>query len=807
MANSDGYLTTDPSGPWLRANTGTGQGDISSPFASPVYARFEHPSAPIPGTKVDGNGNVSEGPSIQFVEPGGLLSGAPAADSGRPYIVWAGVSPMSLSEALVVWNTNVALLNKGKIGGGNVVSLTGRLMVIDMGSPIAINGMEQQTLTFEPGAVGFYKDGGAPDACPDDPVPQTKAPAGGGLADPSTPPDPCACSSAIVGEGGGGAGGVGGANVDALLFSTICNPTAQCGEFEGNTSQFIVNNGLNVPVRCTHPFYLAQLKTGFSCGCGPCERDAEAWEASMELYGATLPGEVYPLDQLRPIDPCGIGDVNFSNGYGASLVSDVSCEGIPPCPTAMVEIVGRFGPVVPKSGKWNWPNPGYEGQAVFYKPECESPCPDDECLAEIVPDQADCFVPEDIIKPIQRTVPVSFFDNWFVATTAITVPSTCFETDITMVTSCATGAIEFVTDLQTSTLIVPQGDGALVSVLESDVLDLATGFNTTSVNVATDVQVADIVYAGSPQPGDLVTSISTANIEAVTAIGQDSDVTLPVGDGALLHSISTAELVVCDGSVTSTLVVITDISTVAAGTTVIDLITSLGTIPGGIDVIDSIGTDAVAFSTDNVATAIATGPLEVVDSLATEAVTVITNLETITAGTMEITIPTAFPTSSIEVVTSCFSEETQWWMFEECEEVEVLMETDEGEITLITSDDSPGCARPYRFLNHDGPIPYTQRASTPPDCCTSSAQCTTEVVDHPVEANCEQFLLLRANYVDAPAPPTRDTCPCYDCSSEDCEEGGGGPYEQPGGSGPEPCTINVRRLNRRWCFGTPCKAS
>jgi len=80
------------------------------------------------------------------------------------------------------------------------------------------------------------------------------------------------------------------------------------------------------------------------------------------------------------------------------------------------------------------------------------------------------------------------------------------------------------------------------------------------------------------------------------------------------------------------------------------------------------------------------------------------------------------------------------------------------------------------------------------------------IVDHPDEANCEQFLLLRANYVDAPAPPTRDTCPCYDCTSEDCENGGGGPFEQPGlNQGPEPCTINVRRLNRRWCIGNPCK--
>ena len=512
MAQADGYLTDDPSpsGPWLRSNTGTGTGTVSFPLTSPVYARLEHPSAPIAGTRVDGEGNVSEGPKIKFTEPGGLLSGAPAAQAARPYIVWAGVNPMSLSEALVVWNTNIVLLNKSKIGGGDVVSVTGRLMVINMGSPIAINGLEQRLMTFEPGAVGFYKSDGAPDDCPDNPVPQTQGPAGGGIADPPAPPDPCACTSAIAGDGGGGAGGAAGANVDALLFSTLCNPTAQCGDFEGNKSQFIVNNGLNVPVRCTHPFYLALLKT---CGCVKCTRNSELWEAAMELYGATEPGQVYPLDQLRQLDPCNVGVVNFSNGYGASLLSDVSCAGIPDCPMAQVEIIGRFGRTVPKTGNWNHPNPGYEGQAVIYKPECEEFCTED-CKATVTPDQADCFVPEDIIKPVQRSVPVSFFDSWFVTTTEITIPSSCFTTDLTLMTSCKTDLVEFVTDLETATIQVPVGDGALVSVLESGLVDLVTGFSTIPVDVATNVETGLVTFASSVQPGGLVDSVDVQNIEA-----------------------------------------------------------------------------------------------------------------------------------------------------------------------------------------------------------------------------------------------------------------------------------------------------
>ena len=525
MGLSDGYLTNSPEGNWRTSNVGGDSGEVSSPYATPTYVRLEHPEAPIPGAKVNGVGEISEGPSISFTDPSGLLSGAPAEDGNRPFIVWAGVSPLSLQEALLVWNTNIVLLSKSKITGGEVKSVSGRLMVVDLGSPIQITGLEQRMITVQAGAVGMYRAGGLEvDPCDEElEVPLTESEPGGEL-EPPEEPEPCdECGEVVFGDPEDPGEGGGGAQVQALVFSTICNPKAQCGDFQGNQASFIVNNPLNVPVRCTHPFYLEKCYTGFEeCPCDrECKREAAVWEVAMELYGGTLPGEIFPLDNLQPINPCKVGLTNFSFGYPGTLIAPVAC-GDPDCPTAAVEIVGRFGPaVVLNDGVWEHGNPGYAGQQVIYLPPCYEVC-DDSCVARVIPDLADCFVAEDIIKPVERTIPVSFFEDFKLTLQEFTIfDTTQIGLKETQITAYELTADQTVTQFENTIVALPDwtlGEPVTVSQYEATetpvVTNIATGMDSLvkveckdPVNVVTDI---------TSSSGSFVQSITPEILEVVT---------------------------------------------------------------------------------------------------------------------------------------------------------------------------------------------------------------------------------------------------------------------------------------------------
>ena len=550
MVKTDGYLTTEPDGNWLTSNTGSGNGGVTTPGTKGVYARCEHPEAPIAGTKVDANGQVSEGPKIEFTDPGGVLNGAAEEESDRPFIVWAGVSPLSLKEALIVWNTNIVLLNKSGIEGGEVTTIAGRLMIIKLDTEVKINGKDKQNISIPPGAIGYYKppeddEGDDEDApCPPENE-QTTNEGGGSIEDPEDPELPCDCTEIETGEGGDSGGGGSGNNLDAMVFSTICNPSAQCSEFAGNTAKFIVNNGMEFPVRCTHPFYLVKLKI---CGCGSCNDDAKVWQAAMNIYGGVLPGEIFPLDQLLDIpDPCDITSMAFPNGYPGTLLNDVACAN--PCPTASVQFVGRYGGVVSESGRWEHPEPGYAGQPVLWNPECETVC-GETCQATVIPDSADAYVPEDIIKPIERTVPVSFFESWIVTTTEITIPSTLFSTELTLVTTCLTETVEFVTAVTNDTVIFPTGDGVLLS----EALSAEIVFPTT---VSTDVVTL---------PAGTVTGIAQVFTEecTITEDINESVETFISGDGDLVVDVDDTPVTLATTAFISSLIYISsanDIST------------------------------------------------------------------------------------------------------------------------------------------------------------------------------------------------------------------------------------------------------
>src|SRR6056297_2103180 len=452
---TDGYITDKPFGNWSYSNVGKGvRGDAISP-SSPAYARVERsPAGAIAGTKVDGNGNISAGPIVDFKSADSVLSSAPADNNAdRPYIVYAGVSPMSLQQAIIVWNTDVVILNKSKITGGKVASLAGRLMIINLDAPVAIDGEEQERISIGAGAVGFYKDVGAPDQC--DP-PDGNLPAGGGGNLPDLPELPnFFCHNAIKGTAGVAGGGGGQPVADGQVFCDMCNVDAQCGEFEGDRSVFVVNNALICPVRCCYPFVLLQLSIcdpeGTPAGDCPVCTDCPVWLASMELYASTLPLEVFALDQLQTIDPDYVnGSVtNYSNGYPAVLLSDVDCDTGSCSSDIQVQIIGVAGPTVFVSGKWAGKYPGHEGQACTYYPECNIHC-GSPCEALIYPDEVDCFVAEDIIKPSERSVPVSFFDSFMLRTSEVTIPSSVFTEDVNFLTDITTANINSLTDLKTA---------------------------------------------------------------------------------------------------------------------------------------------------------------------------------------------------------------------------------------------------------------------------------------------------------------------------------------------------------------------
>lgn len=517
---TDGYITTDnaPGGAWSTTSVGQGRSEIPGLTETGVYVRLAHPDGPIPGTKCTVEGVVEEGATISFTSPGDLLSGAaPDHNADRPYVVWAGVSPMSLGEILVVWNTNVVLLNKSKVQGGTVTALVGRLMVLTAdGGNFSVTGLEQRPVTISPGAVGFYKDADPPKCEEDeagdvegfsgdnyevDELDDVYTQSGGGyetLADPDDP-EPCSedsCADIVFEfDGDGGDPGNPGDDIEAKIFSTLCNPSAQCGDFAGSSARFIVNNALSFPVRCVYPFYLELTHSGF--GDCPCEDDnegkecgpeeAEAWMVAMEIYGGTQPAAIFPLTDLQSINPCAVGD-RYPNGYPATMNTGSACN---VC-SASVTIRGAFGPPVSKIGKFTGTRRAFAGQTAAWSPVCfqDAIC---GCTAIITLDQADTFAYEDVIKPVERTVPVSFFDTFEMTTTEVEAYTTT-TTQLDVVTKCVTDVFDIVTDCKKDTF-------DLLTDFTSDNLEVVTNCSKETIEYLTDVETNVVDVAQAPPSG------------------------------------------------------------------------------------------------------------------------------------------------------------------------------------------------------------------------------------------------------------------------------------------------------------------
>lgn len=720
MARTDGYLTLDTGDGWLYSNVGGAQGDITTPAEQGVYARFEHPMAPIPGTRVDGKGVISSGASISLTDPDAILSAVPEEPSDRPYILWAGVSPMSLNEALIVWNTSIVLLNKAKITGGSVAAVTGRLMVLKLDSPVAITGLEQRQINIQPGAVGFYRsqsdaqtiaeqieeaqeedepfdeefveEDGAGGFCFTDRAALTAALGTGSLGgDPSSPSGDCPCSDIIYESSGGGGGAGAGAEVLSSLFSTMCNPSAQCGEFAGNTTQFVVNNSLKFPVRCVHPFYLARLVTGGGCTCVNCFRYAYVWEAAMDIFGGTLPGDVFPLDQLMEYDACGVGD-NFPQGYPCVISVDIECE--VPCAIGSAEILGRFGPPVVVGGYWRNSTPGYKGQPALYQLPCNTIC-GDPCSAELLPEQADYYAVEDIIKPTERMLEVKHFGPWTLNTQTVDIPTAVIPETITIIDSYETIDFSAVTAVVVDTIsgVFEPDDGAWISEINFDDKVLPT---LVTVNTITYVE-----------PVSVFSSIAVGTIGAVSEFGAATITHIDYNDFFVIDNLSEREIVYGEAGAEQVIQAITaGVEAVGVEEGPVNLVTSVlltavteldipeyaySAVTGDVTVITN--------SSNNVINGLVTGgavvisfdviPIEAcVDGTATS-IDVVANLVTGAAPTTNITVPFIEVGAQSAVTEVLFQPPV-------ATPVNVAYDVDEGPVNLVTGV-TPTAATPVSY--------------------------------------------------------------------------------------------------------------
>jgi hypothetical protein len=508
---------------WAFQNTGdAGPRPQLSPYAS-AYVRVERCGA-IAGTKVSESGKVSNGPVVSFTDPNGLLAGAAAAAGFRPWIVWAGVSPLSLSEILIVWNKPIALLSRAKIVGAKVTTVVGRLMIVQMEKPVAIHGGKVFNLEIQAGALGVYDDGGPP--CPAKaPQPDEQGGGGGQLGELCALPDDCGCGDVYPqGQADGGTGG--GAGRLSPLWSTMCNPDAQCGEVQDRTAQFVTNNGMRVPVRCCHPFVLIQA---YNCGeSGDCAcQPAQVWQASMSIYGTTLPLDLLGLDNLLDIEPCCIAE-RWSNGYPAVLLNDMQCS--PDCKTQFsVEIVAAGGPPVVVTGYWTPKINGYAGQSVLWRPPCNRYCDDPNlnCVPLIMSDEVDCYVAEDIIKPIERTSPVSFFEDFILTTQEFTIYETTTvgfkETSITGYKKLPDPVV--VTQYKTTDESLPNwelGDPVNITKFSTVSKDVVTDIETGTTNIPNiDCDTAVNVVTSVGVKTGPITGISTVLTDDIACLALD----------------------------------------------------------------------------------------------------------------------------------------------------------------------------------------------------------------------------------------------------------------------------------------------
>lgn len=789
MAKTDGYITNASDGDWRYSNTGQGnRGDIhDGDVKADAYIRIERSNGPIAGTKVNEQGIVSAGPTVAFNDLNSLLDGASAATGTRPWIVWAGISPMSLSEVLIVWNQAVVLLDQTKVNDGNgAISVAGRVMVVQLGSPVAIDGEETKTVNIAPGAVGAYVDNARIICLPSSNT--TVNSPSGDLEPLPTPPSLCSCADPTVGGGSGGQAG--GASANVLNATVFAEQLCQSGDCDQSLTTpdlgFVVNNGMKVPTRCCHPFMLQQLFVnggGGTCPCKPCP----VWMACLYVFGATCPLEVFSVDQLVTI-----GDTNlchfdelFTTGVPGALHEDANCCG--PC---KIEIVGNAGPQVLIDAEWRGEIPGVAGQAVDLQYLSTISCSGTPCQS-VLEDQspADTWTEEGILKPVPRVLPVAFFNELKLRTTEITMVTT---DTIEAVTSCLTDVItfatgytfEFITGISKFT-----SEGQKTALGNAGILNPAWLWNEQPIIVEKDFFEPDA--AGS----EFVVA-GTMLLESVPAL-------VPEFAGWVTEIQSMIIQVCVDGEL-SDIHVITSILTEQVLPYDITTITAFNPVAAhGYRVFSTRSPDPVS---KKVVTADSIDTFLAYDITLDKDIPAVTDLDFSTAT----------------VVTGCrLDDDITIGLPDGDHSIDGVLRISPDALydLIIPKETSPGCDRDFKFVMHeDVPLTWTSIQTEHSTACSptihvesgittiiggncnvnpqSLRTCIAMEVPMPNEVNCVGVNLLRANYVSK--SETSDTsCPGYDCSPENPPTPPEGSDVPNGGGGPVACGILIRRPRRR----------
>ncbi len=783
MAKTDGYITSKPDGDWRYSNTGQGtRGDIVDigELTAPGYIRVQRvPAGAIAGAKVDTEGVVSDGPIVTFTGLDSLLTGAAEAVGTKPWIVWAGVSPMSLSEVLIIWNKPIVLLDQAKITGGTgIVGVAGRTMIVQLSTPVSIDGEEQKQIQIAPGAVGQYLDK-ATENC-DPPTNTTINNPSGELTALTTPDNLCGCSEVKVGAGLGNQAGGASANVlNALVFSEQLCQTGDCDPVQVDPALgFIVNNGMKVPARCCHPFMLQQLFvngttfTPVACQCLECP----VWMACLHIFGSTIPLEVFSMDQLVTIADSAL--CNFSSLFSGSRIpgalrADANC-----CGSCQIEIVGNAGPQITIEGEWRGEILGVAGQPVYLSYLNETNCSEAQCQNVISTDSpADTWTDEGIIKPKERVLPVKFFAPIGIKTTNTTIPNFTTATAV-LLTTCPKIGLNIATD----------GTGAPLMNI--------TALNPTTLTAFSEMNIVTACAWIATCPTIVAQSALRMDSEGTDGflVGGSSVISVaacPSSGAVYLTGYSTGVITLCSGGSTVDITVITALTTTAVGCTSVTAISSLQAVAQqSFKVFDSASPDP--------------GELHLAE---TDAPTPFTSYNLQTGP--PVTAITALNRIPVNVVTDCSGGPSLI-------PVRVLPDLVFPSWNIVTTnpdirfpvETTQGCDVEWKFVVHPGtPLEWTSiEIDIIPPCngfaplCDSTPQsrrfCLPIISEMPNEEDCANVNLLSAIYTST-SETSDQTCMGYDCSPEGeiTPPKGTNIPNEPGG--PVACGLLVRRPRRR----------
>jgi hypothetical protein len=541
----------------------------------------------------------------------------------------------------------------------------------------------------------------------------------------------------------------------------------------------------------------------------------------MQLFGSTEPMEIFPLDKLKDIDPCDI------NNEVQAYIGDTDAEC---CQDVQVQILGIYGEPVEEYGVWAPENtlPAYAGQAVTYTFKCETVC-GVKCQSKVVGDPAQCYVDEDIIKPIPRTIPVEFFE-----------PKKFKVTEIPVLTS------ELI-NLPTSTQI---------SLPTSTQIDIVTSLSSTVIDIVTNVEVlpalpivtqVDIAYkylidgniANVGQSIPIVTSVES-NKTDISRLVNNGTITMPLmqtfdlvyGNSLTLSTTplaailypSFANLNVCDLSGNSTLISV--ITAISAVVTPAQLIygSSLG-MATALNVAKSTNTttfiDWTSPDTISVVTQVTQHTTNAIsqtvlnDSHST-AINVVTNAQKLEdlpvvtgGGTLEDKYIAYFdPANPNEPYVSKPGAQDRYISFNDpgAQKAEALVTDPNGdtEIPVHVPPDKQNCKVKWKFLLRDDQIVTANGARWIFDCCSRQKRQPSPYERDIEKWDCSDFVLTRAYYTFKQSG-TELICPCWSGDAYDGAKDSGDlacgavpePYQPI--MGPNPCTIRIRRVRRDYC--------